>query len=107
MRDFTIADVLNWARTKPADEGYDYFDAGNCAVAQFGRETGRDHLVDLSSTEIDKACPGLDDIIIEFGWTFGALVSRLEAAVQEEPTKRSDWLSPQTYLDSDCGRVDA
>lgn len=39
--DFTIADVLAWARTKPADEEYDYCSNGNCAVAQFLKETGR------------------------------------------------------------------
>jgi hypothetical protein len=33
--DFTIADVLAWARTKPADERYCYVNSGRCAVAQF------------------------------------------------------------------------
>jgi hypothetical protein len=37
--DFTIADVLAWARTKPADEKYDYVDNRQCALAQFLRET--------------------------------------------------------------------
>jgi hypothetical protein len=39
--DFTINDVLTWARTKPADEAYSYLDNSGCAVAQFLRETGR------------------------------------------------------------------
>jgi hypothetical protein len=39
--DFTIADVLVWARTKPADEAYNYVDARDCALCQFLRETGR------------------------------------------------------------------
>lgn len=38
---FTIADVLAWARTKPADEEYEYCSNDNCAVAQFLKETGR------------------------------------------------------------------
>jgi hypothetical protein len=39
--DFTIADVLAWARTKPADERYNYVDPHNCAISQFLRDTGR------------------------------------------------------------------
>lgn len=39
--DFTISDVLIWARTKPAGETYCYSSNGQCALAQFLRDTGR------------------------------------------------------------------
>lgn len=82
--DFTLADVLAWARTKPADEVYSYYDAGSCAATQFGRETGRDYLVrvgDLRQRYFD-----LDEIVqgtrgCPQDWTFGKLVQRLESAL--------------------------
>jgi hypothetical protein len=39
--DFTIADVLEWARTKPADEVYYYYDSFDCALCQFLKGTQR------------------------------------------------------------------
>lgn len=38
---FTIAEVLAWAKTKPADSSYCYMDNGGCALARFLVETGR------------------------------------------------------------------
>ncbi len=37
---FTYA-VIQWAKSKPASEGYEYVDFQNCAICQFLRETGR------------------------------------------------------------------
>jgi hypothetical protein len=39
--DFSLSEILAWARMKPADEEYRYTDPGNCAVCQFLAETGR------------------------------------------------------------------
>lgn len=76
--DFTIADVLAWARTKPVGGEYDFCDAGYCAVAQFGRATGRRHLIDLDSADLKAYNPDVANAAAEFPWTFGALVGRLE-----------------------------
>jgi hypothetical protein len=101
MADFTVAEFLDWARTKPADQGYNYCDPKNCAISQFGRETGRKHLVMLYSDQV-KALP-IYEAVIGHNWSFGALVKRLETIVQETPAKPSLWLNPQTYVDADCG----
>lgn len=82
-KDFTLADVLAWARTKPADERYSYCNADNCAVAQFGRETGRPHLIDigflaLEDWDLNEAAQGDGDAST---WTFGAFADRLEKAL--------------------------
>lgn len=79
--DFTLADVLAWARTKPADEGYNYTNFEACAVAQFGLATGRPHLADLSSNDIELQCRGLGWVACTHPWTFGAFADRLEQAM--------------------------
>jgi hypothetical protein len=81
-QDFTLADVLAWARTKPADEEYRYEDSHYCAVAQFGRATGRPRLIGVgTSFEIDKFCPGLGKAAVSGNLTFGAFTKRLESAL--------------------------
>lgn len=82
--DFTLADVLAWARTKPAGEEYNFCDASNCAVAKFGRETGRDHLIGIVCLRADY--PILEDVAQgPYGdredWTLGAFADRLEQAL--------------------------
>jgi hypothetical protein len=87
--DFTVADVLAWARTKPADEVYDYGNPGDCALCQFLKETGQTrqggsigerYWTDLTGkvryipTDLNAAADGGGA-----EWTFGALVKRLEA----------------------------
>lgn len=97
--DFTIADVLAWARTKPADEAYDYTEAGHCAVAQFGLSTGRPHLAHLFSWELDALAVGLLEAVnpgTRDSNTFGALVTRLEALCPDQVIPPSEW----TWLDS-------
>jgi hypothetical protein len=85
--DFTISDVLEWARTKPADERYDYVSSCRCALAQFLIATrdpnarafpgswidglGQDHPLD---SRIDDAAQGS----CPNDRTFGKLVERLE-----------------------------
>lgn len=74
---FAVADILAWARTKPAGEVYRFTDINNCAVSQFGRETGRDWLVgDYASAFAPRG------VFIAAGtapFTFGGFADRLEA----------------------------
>jgi hypothetical protein len=99
-KDFSIQDVLAWARTKPADERYDYFQPDYCAVAKFGRETGRPHLIGIPGLMSSRLVPvWLADVIMETegrGWSYGALVARLEALVPE--TTPSEWTRLDAYL---------
>lgn len=74
-----LAAFLAWARTKPADLEYCYYDADDCAVSQFGRETGRNHLVRVIDLSVDY--PALEAAVNHEDMAFGALVSRLEAAL--------------------------
>ena len=91
--DFTIADVLAWARTRPADLEYGYSDSHACAVAQFGRATGRDHLVGIDA--LFEAYPELDRAVNpefrspygtcwDLSFTYGGLVKRLETLMREQ-----------------------
>jgi hypothetical protein len=79
--DFTIAEFLDWARRKPANERYDYCDSSVCALAQFGLETGRGHLVEASGTAFLNRLENrrLHEAVLRQPETFGALVTRLEA----------------------------
>ena len=79
--DFSLADVLAWARTKPADEAYDYCSSHRCALAQFGIATGRPHLVGPDGTDLLLQRPILNNALAESTLTFGALVDRLEQAL--------------------------
>ena len=90
VTDFTIADVLAWARTKPADERYNYCDSFKCAVAQFGRDTGRSHLIGIGDLRddyrelyevVNPSFYGPDRIEWDYSLTFAGLVKRLEALV--------------------------
>jgi hypothetical protein len=101
MADFTISDVLAWARTKPADERYSFLAAEYCAVAQFGRETGREYLVGILSDEIEANCAGLRRAACSLndgGWTFGGLVARLEAICPDTPATPSEWTKADAYM---------
>jgi hypothetical protein len=85
--DFTIADVLAWARTKPADESYNFISPRNCAVAQFGRATGREYLIGRGDL---APFVGEGDalIAIALSSTFGELVGGLERVVEPSTLKR-------------------
>jgi hypothetical protein len=121
--DFTVADVLAWARTKPADEAYDYTRSDNCAICQFLRETGRAArpLVDMTGwedatkpyqnvkypDEIAAAAIGRGELRGDNRavlWTFGALVKRLEALCPETPVTGSNWGAIDAYLTDDLVR---
>lgn len=99
---FTIRDVLEWARTKPADGVYDYGDSNKCAIAQFGHETGRLHLVGIGDAE--RIPLGLKEALNDGSWdgggpalyTFGGLVKRLEALCPE--VTPSEWTKLDAYL---------
>jgi hypothetical protein len=88
--DFTLEDVLAWARTKPADEPYWYGSCNNCAIAQFLRETGRAERpeVELDGAWIDVVGDGngyapvaVNTAATAFGSaaTFGRFAARIEA----------------------------
>lgn len=98
--DFTIADVLAWARTKPADEQYDFCLPSSCAVAQFGRATNRNDLVgvgDLRDLPFEFSHE-LWSAAVEDPMTFGAFVMRLEKLCPETIIPKSDWLRADAYL---------
>jgi hypothetical protein len=98
--DFTIADVLAWARTKPADQSYSFYDASSCAVAQFGRATGRECLVGMPGKTMAQKHPALLQAAIGLPWNFGAFAARLEtlcpnAIVSDTWTKADAYLTEQ------------
>lgn len=100
--DFDLQQLLAWARTKPADEGYDYADYRNCAICQFLRETGRcdDPAVSENHWRDRTAYPIAyryfeDRLRIAANHdeqTFGALVTRLEALIPNTWTKVDAYL---------------
>lgn len=87
---FTISDVLAWARTKPAGETYCYTSNGHCALAQFLRDTGRAAIPNVDPYSWRDEAGLLDSLdyervlnaAVQTHWTnddtFGALVVRLE-----------------------------
>ena len=119
--DFSVADVLAWARTKPADERYDYGDPSDCALCHFLIVTGRavdpsvgpwiserltGYWQDCAGDNAKHPYPrGLEPALSTSPHRYGALVKRLEAIVQETPVRPTPWLNPQTYLDADVGEV--
>ena len=104
--DFPLAEFLEFARSKPADERFDYTDSSVCALTQFGRATGREHLTEHSgSALLFGELPALNDALAAKPETFGALVTRLEALVQEQPAKPSVWLDPLTYMEGGVGAM--
>jgi hypothetical protein len=86
--DFTIADVIEWARTKPPSERYDFGNSGNCVIAQFGKATGRGCLLNLGPARLLYTV-GHDLYSAAIGnCTFGGFVKALEKRVEPNPFKR-------------------
>ena len=123
--DFTIADVLAWARTKPADEVYVYTDSTNCALCQFLRETGRvlkpclgGNTTGLGATLLDRdnwrkvgivpaeICEVVNPGRGSSDWVFGKLVARLEALCPDTPVTSENWAAIDAYL-TDIEAVEA
>lgn len=75
--DFTLADVLACARTKPADEAYDYWDTHNCACGQYAKHIGA-----VPGTGVR---PRIEELFtayaFDFPHTFGTFADRLEQAM--------------------------
>jgi hypothetical protein len=104
--DFTIADVLAWARTKPADEAYPFISAHGCALGQYARE-----MRGFSSTEAvcERYRPLVSNDLFDaalgayYRWpkctgkTFGELVARLETLLPAEPVSDT-WTRADAYL---------
>jgi hypothetical protein len=86
---------LDFCRSKPADEEYEYTDNNGCAFAQFLIAAGYSNKPDVafdSWTDIDgrerpmqplieKAVVKCDGGLPNWGRTFGALATRLEQAL--------------------------
>jgi hypothetical protein len=105
--DFTIADVLAWARTKPADEEYSFECSATCALAQFGLATGREHLAGWQGTHIIFDWPELHGALnAGDNYTFGGLVARLEALCPDQIVTPSEWTKLDAYL-TDIEQVSA
>jgi hypothetical protein len=104
--DFTIAEFLTWVRTKPADERYSYYDARNCAVAQFGKATGRRELIGVGDAEIfgDAVYRAVNDDDEEC--TFGKLAVRLAAICPVKPISDT-WTKADAYLSEQAESVPA
>jgi hypothetical protein len=96
--DFTIAELLAWARTKPVNERYDFTNSRICALAQFGRATNRAHLIGPDGTAALCHWPELQDAVAGGEETFGALVERLEALSLTCAVPKSDWASVAAYM---------
>ena len=106
--DFTISDVLAWARTKPADERYDYENPRNCALCQFLRETGRCDAPAVSSgygwgeasapMRSRRQYPSELESPLSRSDTFGGLVKRLEAICPDTVVTPSEWPKLDAYL---------
>jgi hypothetical protein len=106
--DFTIQEVLAWARTKPADEAYDYGDSFTCALAKFGKATNRPHCIGCEGTQLLREMPvlkaalnpGADELRagLPLYKTYGALVQRLEYQCPSAPVPASEWTAINAYL---------
>jgi hypothetical protein len=90
--EFTIADVLAWARTKPADERYDYMNSCDCALAQFSRHIGLP-IFNPRRSEMERY-QNLGKHLIAEPQTFGALANRLGELCPVSDT----WTTPDAYL---------
>ena len=88
---FTVAEFLDWVRTKPAARRYCYVDNGKCAIALFLIETGRSRDPHVGGA-FGEGAPWCDnegrihftaeEIATASGdgpWRFGALATRLQA----------------------------
>lgn len=84
---FSVAEFLDFARSKPADEAYCYTSNGDCPIAQFLKDTGRCEKPSVGKTawrSVDAFDwryfdDRLDAEVAGANHTFGALVARLEA----------------------------
>jgi hypothetical protein len=114
--DFTVADVLAWARAKPAAERYNYGDPRNCALCHFLRDTGRASIPTVSQlfgwgesgAPLSARRPypvELEPALVE-GGTFGGLAKLLEAICHDTPVTQSDWAAIDAYL-TDIEQVSA
>lgn len=112
--DFSIADVLKWARTKPADGGYYYGDCNDCALCHFLIDTGRSKAPQVSpylSPEDSTAgwrhegqdyserrhYPYVLEDALATAHTYGELADLLEAILPAEPISDT-WTKADAYL---------
>lgn len=82
---------LAFCRSKPADEGYNFADTCGCAFGQFLSATGICETPYVGGFTWGNA-PGdkhplpsaVAGALVGYPWTFGALTTRLEAALAEQ-----------------------
>lgn len=83
---------LEWARSKPADEAYDYHSCERCAIALFLLETGRANPPAVGNIYWqsgygaphrlpERVSAAARNDYDRSGWTFGAFADRLERAM--------------------------
>jgi hypothetical protein len=121
--DFSISDVLAWARTKPADEEYDYGrgvwsdSSGGCALCHFLHDTGRATKPVIWPAQYDNGdgewadnfsliryrYPANLEEPLHGGRTFGGLVRLLEALCPETIVAPSEWTKLDAYLTESVG----
>jgi hypothetical protein len=80
--------VADWARTKPADEAYNYTSPCNCAIAQFLIASGISDAPGVGDEDwLDYGAPNirhpisksLNMAVLDHPRTFGALADRLSS----------------------------
>lgn len=81
MKDLTHQ-FLDFCRSKPRDELYDYVEPSECAFAQFAL----DHGIPNHSRKSSELPAGIDDLVRGRPRTFGALADRLSGALRQERT---------------------
>jgi len=93
---FTWDKLKAWLKTKPADEGYDYYNTQSCALTQFVKDRGYTAMTAGSSFVVGFLTPGdtstytvfylpvgFDDVALgyrgdEDRFTFGGMLRRAE-----------------------------
>lgn len=75
-----------FARSKPADERYDFWDVYECPVAQFARHSNviQDDQTFADSLAMSEMHFESTHSLYRKPWAFGALADRLSALIEDE-----------------------
>jgi hypothetical protein len=74
---FSLESFLDFAKSKPANETYDFINYHTCPAAQYCRFLGVDY--GIAPTRDIEVCAG--DLLNEGDWTWGALIGRVQAEI--------------------------